>query len=189
MPTVINDHDGVLQQLESSQQAAARLIAGVSCSQLNWQPNGGTSWSIWQCLDHLARTDRVYCQSMLEAIAHAKKRGKGTGVITPGWFGRWFIASQEPPVGTRHRTVRKVRPGTEGDGQTALRDFADSHSEARRVMASWEHLDFNSVRFKNPFVPVLRFTVGTGLMIINAHDRRHLWQAQRVKDCKDYPAA
>jgi hypothetical protein len=26
-------------------------------------------------------------------------------------------------------------------------------------------------------------------MIINAHDRRHLWQAERVKESKDYPAA
>jgi DinB superfamily len=189
MPTVINNHDGILQQLESSEQVAAQLIAGVSRRQMNWQPNGGASWSIWQCLDHLTRTNRVYCRSMLEAVAHAKKRGKGTDAITPGWFGRWFIASQEPPVKTRHRTMKKVTPGTEGDGQGALGDFADSHSEARRVMASWEQLDFNRVRFRNPFVPLLRFTVGTGLMIINAHDRRHLWQAQRVKEFEGYPAA
>jgi len=56
-------------------------------------------------------------------------------------------------------------------------------------MASWDELDFNRVRFRNPFVPLLRFTVGTGLMIINAHDRRHLWQAQRVKEFEGYPAA
>jgi hypothetical protein len=82
-----------------------------------------------------------------------------------------------------------VLPETEGDAQAALKDFVDSHSDARRVVASWERLDLNCVRFRNPFVPVLRFTVGTGLMIINAHDRRHLWQAERVKESKDYPAA
>jgi len=27
---------------------------------------------------------------------------------------------------------------------------------------------------------VLRFTVGTGILIITAHDRRHLWQARQV---------
>jgi len=81
VPTVINinNHDGILQQFESSEQAAAQLIAGVFRRQMNWQPNGGASWSIWQCLDHLTRTNRVYCRSMLEALAHAKKRGKGTG--------------------------------------------------------------------------------------------------------------
>jgi len=93
----------------------------------------------------------------------------------------------EPPVRTRFKTVKKVTPGTEGDGPVALRDFVDSHAEARRVMASWEQVDLNHVRFRNPFVPVLRFTVGTGWMIVNAHDRRHLSQAERVKESDGYP--
>ena len=189
MPAISEGRDAVLQQLESSEQAAERLIAGVSYAQMNWQPNHGKSWSIWQCLDHLARTNRMYCQSMLNAIAGTKPRTAGTSSISPGWFGRWFIAKQEPPVGARFKTLKKVTPGPEGDPQAALRDFLDSHTEARHIVASWEQVDFNSVRFQNPFVPVLRWTVGTGLMIINAHDRRHLWQAGRVKESDGYPAA
>jgi len=188
MPAISGDRDGILQQLESSERAAGRLVAGASHAQMNWRPTN-RSWSVWQCLDHLARTNRAYCQSLLRAIAHSKEGAKATSAITPGWFGRRFIASMEPPVRTRYRAVGKVLPETEGDAQAALKDFVDSHSDARRVVASWERLDLNCVRFKNPFVPVLRFTVGTGLMIINAHDRRHLWQAERVKESKDYPAA
>ncbi len=41
-------------------------------------------------------------------------------------------------------------------------------------------MDLNRIRFKNPFVHLLSFTVGTGLLIILAHDRRHLWQAEQV---------
>ena len=188
MPAISGDRDGILQQLESSERAAAQLITGVSHAQANWRPNS-TSWSIWQCLDHLARTNRVYCESMREAIANGRQGTNRTSTIRPGWFGRWFIGSMEPPVRNKLRNPKKITPGTDGDPQAALKDFWDSHSALRRVMASWEQLDFNQVRFKNPFVPVLRFTVGTGLMIINAHDRRHLWQAQRVKEAKDYPAA
>ena len=188
MPATSRDRDGILQQLETSERAAAQLIAGVSHAQANWRPNS-RSWSVWQCLDHLARTDRTYCQAMLEAVARAKRGAKGTCTITPGWFGRWFIASMEPPVRTKLRNPKKITPGTDGDAQAVLIDFLDSHSELRRVVASWERLDFNRVRFRNPFLPLLRFTVGTGLMIINAHDRRHLWQAQRVKEFKGYPAA
>jgi len=188
MPAISENRGAILEQLESSEEAAARLIAGVSRAQMNWQPHQGRSWSIWQCLDHLARTNRIYCQSMLEAIAHPGPKMKGTSAIRPGWFGRWYIAKMEPPVRTRFKTVKKVTPEAEGDGQVALRDFVDSHAEARRVMASWEQLDLNHVRFRNPFVPVLRFTVGTGLLIVNAHDRRHLWQAERVKESDGYRA-
>src|SRR5438128_83375 len=91
MPAISEDRGAILQQLESSEEAAARLIAGVSRAQMNWQPDQGRSWSIWQCLDHLARTNRIYCQSMLEAIAHPRQKRKGTSAIRPGWFGRWYI--------------------------------------------------------------------------------------------------
>jgi hypothetical protein len=60
----------------------------------------------------------------------------------------------------------------------------------RRCGASWSSgIESTSVRFRNPFVPLLRFTVGTGLLVINAHDRRHLWQAERVQDAPGFPKA
>jgi DinB superfamily len=193
--TISENRDGILQQLENSEQAAAELVAGMSGAQVNWQPKGVASWSVWQCLDHLARTNRVYCQSILAAVARSSRSGKlneaPTGRITPGWFGRWFIAKMGPAAGTKYKAPSKVTPevGGKGDAQAVLRDFVESHAEARRILESWERLDFNRVRFKNPFIPGLRFTVGTGLMIINAHDRRHLWQAERVKEAEGYPAA
>jgi len=185
MPPFSENRDTILNQLKNSEEAAGTLIAGLSDAQLNWQPNDGRSWSIWQCLDHLARTNRVYGQAMLEAIAHPGPYTKATKAITPGWFGRWFITRMEPSAQTRYNTVKKVMPGPAGNGQAVMREFADSHAEARHVVASWEQADLN----QNPFVPLLRFTVVTGLMIINAHDRRHLSQAERVKQSAGYPAA
>ena len=38
------------------------------------------------------------------------------------------------------------------------------------------------VRFRNPFVRGVRFSLATGLHVIVAHERRHLWQAKRVRD-------
>jgi hypothetical protein len=189
MPTISQNRDKILQQLHGSEQAAAQLFTGLSRVQVNWQPSGGKSWSIWQCFDHLARTNNFYCQAMMEALANPRQSATGTTEITPGWFGRWFIAKMEPPAQARFKAMAKVVPAANGDAQDALRAFLDSHAEVRRVLESWERVDFNRVRFQNPFVPVLRFTVGTGLMVINAHDRRHLWQAGCVKEAGGFPAA
>jgi hypothetical protein len=41
--------------------------------------------------------------------------------------------------------------------------------------------------FRNPFVPVIRFTVGTGLEILSKHERRHLLQAERVRESAGFP--
>jgi hypothetical protein len=40
----------------------------------------------------------------------------------------------------------------------------------------------NRVRFRNPFIAVIRFTIGTGLEIIARHEDRHLLQAERIRD-------
>jgi hypothetical protein len=44
-----------------------------------------------------------------------------------------------------------------------------------------EELDLAKIGFRNPFVPVIRFSLATGLHVIPAHERRHLWQAWRVR--------
>ena len=47
--------------------------------------------------------------------------------------------------------------------------------------------DVNHVRFRNPFIPLLRFSVGTGLELHSSHERRHLLQAERVKTAPGFP--
>jgi hypothetical protein len=42
-------------------------------------------------------------------------------------------------------------------------------------------LDLAGIRFVNPFLPGVRFSLATGLHVIAAHERRHLWQAWRVR--------
>jgi hypothetical protein len=42
-------------------------------------------------------------------------------------------------------------------------------------------VDLRGTRFVNPFVRGVRFSLATGLHVILAHERRHLWQAWRVR--------
>jgi hypothetical protein len=57
----------------------------------------------------------------------------------------------------------------------------------RSVVRDGAELDLNRIRFHNPFVATLRFTVGAGLLIIAAHNRRHLWQAEQVRQAAGFP--
>jgi hypothetical protein len=183
MPDLSADRNSILEQLKQAEDAAGRLLGGKSREQANWQPNQGTSWSIRQCFDHLARINRVYCQALQAAVEHPRATGEGTlQWVVPGLFARWFIKGMEPPVRIRFKALAKVTPTDGGDPQEALQAFLESHAPVRQVLEFWDRVNFNRVRFKNPFVPLIRFTVGTGLMVIIAHDRRHLWQAERVRD-------
>jgi hypothetical protein len=180
----------VLGDLQSAEKEASEIIARMSPTQANWQPNSGRSWSIVQCLSHLARTNRLYAAAMHEAVAQSKVHSElSPHGISPGLFGAWFIRSMEPPVRTRVKARSKVSPVTRADPNEVLAEFVASHKSVRGVIEAIFDLDVNRIRFKNPIVPFVRFTIGTGLLVISAHDRRHLWQANQVTVARGFPAS
>jgi len=180
----------VENDLHLAEEHAKQVISGISPSQANWRPDGGRSWSIVQCLSHLARMNRTYAAAIRDAVnAPGVPKIDTPCVISPGWFAAKFIRSMEPPVRTKMKAPAAVRPLDESDPLQILDDFVASHQPVKAVIQSAPGIDLNRLRFKNPFVPLLRWTVSTGLLVINAHDRRHLWQANCVKHAAGFPQA
>jgi hypothetical protein len=100
---------------------------------------------------------------------------------------RIFIGSLEPPPKRKIRAPKKILPASRIGGREVLEAFLRSHDEVRAVIAECAGRDLNRIRFRNPFIGFLRFTVGAGLLITSAHDRRHLWQAEQVTECLGFP--
>jgi hypothetical protein len=137
-------------------------------------------------MDHLRITNEVY----LPAIAAALD-GSPTKVVDDlkfGWFSRWFIRNfiAPNPGGTRARAPRKIQPTTQVEA-LALDSFLRSNQAARELVRRASGFDVNRIRFRNPFIPLLRFTVGTGLEIIAKHESRHLLQAENVRQSSRFP--
>jgi hypothetical protein len=137
-------------------------------------------------LEHLRITNEVY----LPAISAALKGRQHSLVqeIRIGWFSRWFIRNYVAPnpQGTRARAPKKIEPGKQVQSDV-LATFLRSNQAARELVRQASEYDVNALRFKNPFIPLLRFTVGTGLEIISKHESRHLLQAERVKQSAGFP--
>lgn len=167
-------------ELDEADARATTLAQELAIAQLNWRPSPG-AWSIGQCLDHLTITNDVYLAAMATALEEAPLHQVGD--ITPGWFARYFISNyMEPTAKTRKSPApRKIRPHQEVDG-AVLDRFLRSNAAARTLVGRASMHDVNRLRFRNPFVPLIRFTVGSGFAIITAHQRRHLLQAERVKE-------
>jgi DinB superfamily len=172
-------------ELSANDQTAQSLVAGLTEEQLNWQP-APASWSVGQCLEHLCITNEAY----ITAISGALKEKPDSPVeqITPGWFGRWFIQNfvQPSPNTKRASAPSKIRPTAHVD-LTVLDRFLSGNESCRELIARARGKNVNHIRFWNPFVPGIRFTVGTGFQIIECHERRHLLQAERVRDSANFP--
>src|SRR5436190_1629430 len=170
-------------QLDAIDQELQIVIAGLREEEGDWQPQPG-SWSISECLDHLATGNRVYLEAMQEPIRRARFLGRHRSrPALPGLIGRLFVRSFEPPPTwwTRRKSPRIIRPrNTRSLGDT-LADFVDSHQAIRAFLLAHADLDLARIRFPNPFVRGIRFSIATGLHLLAAHERRHLWQALQVR--------
>jgi hypothetical protein len=90
------------------------------------------------------------------------------------------VALQADP---RLPAPRKIAPAQRID-PCVLDLFLRSNDVVRRRAGAY---DINRIRFRNPFIPLLRFTVGTGLEIVWRHQRRHLLQAEGIKQAPTFP--
>jgi hypothetical protein len=172
-------------ELSANDQTAQALVTGLGIEQLNWQALPG-AWSVGQCLEHLCITNEAYLSPISAALD--EKADSPVEQITPGWFGRWFIRSfvEPSPNGRRVSAPSKIRPGAKVD-LSVIDRFLSGNKSCRELIVRARSKDVNRIRFWNPFVPGIRFTVGTGLEIIGSHERRHLLQAERVRDSANFP--
>jgi DinB superfamily len=175
----------LIAELDAADQSAKELVIGLDPEQLNRQPIPG-AWSVGQCLEHLCIANEVY----LPAISASLEGRSVCAVpeIAPGWLARWFIRSYiEPSPQSKHAAApKKIAPGTRVE-PSVLDRFLRSNQAAREVVRQAGDYDVNHIRFRNPLIPLLRFTVGTGLQIVSRHERRHLLQAERVKQSLESP--
>lgn len=184
------DLESILDQIAAGDEAADSLSEALTDEQFHWQPAGGRSWSVAQCLEHLAATNVLYGDAIRTGVVLARDKGWGRqGPLAPSPFGRWFVRSLEPPVKLRVRAQGTVLPQSRRSREEILQAYHAAHEQVKGLVRDSADIDANRATFPNPFVKWVRVKVATGLQVIPAHDRRHLWQATQVTRLPDFPRA
>jgi DinB superfamily len=168
---------------DAVERDARALVRGLTEVSGAWRPDA-TSWSVAECLDHLANANRVYLHAMQPVAERTLMQGRRRrGPAQPGVIGRWFIRTLEPPVTSRFKRTapESIRPRRAPSLGDAIAQFLASHDDVRAFLRRYADIDLAGARFPNPFVRGVRFSLATGLHVIAAHERRHLWQARRVR--------
>ena len=171
------------EQLLANEREAEALVAGLSAEQGVWRPEPG-AWCVAECLDHLATGNRVYLGAMQGPADRARAGGRRRrGPAKPGLLGGLFVSTFEPPPKwwTTMKAPRKIRPRTSPPLADAFAAFMTSQADVRTFLRTHADLDLAGVMFPNPFIQGLRLSLATGLHVLAAHARRHLWQAQGVR--------
>ncbi len=187
-----NDLAVLITEIDANLSHAESLAAGLSRQQFNWRPDAA-SWSIGQCLSHLNVVDGQDLAPIRAAIADGKSRQlTGDGPFTYGFLSRRFVASMEPPAKRKFKAPKNYAPPEESDPQTTLAEFRRISKDLRALAQTADGLNLSLVKTRMPALPRLlralaKMPLGARLELITAHDRRHLWQAEAVRNHPAFP--
>jgi hypothetical protein len=178
----------VLRQVADINARFNRLLGNMTPAQLNWQPDNGRRWSIGQCLDHITKAGDVYMEAIREAVGQAP--GLQPESVYPNPLGRAFIWFIEPPPRFRTSAPKTAVPASSFDPQSVGAEFERGLAAVQALAANAMKSGAGRAKFANPFAGGRRvFNVATGIMVLLAHARRHLLQAEKVKALPDFPSA
>lgn len=181
MPTLPDDIQRLVDAMNAADTAAEELSSPLSDEDFFWRPDGGTRWSVALCLDHLAVANDVYSRAIEGGIDAARSRGlRRQAPLMPGFLGRKFAESLEPPVKRRTSAPGKIKPQGTRSRAEIMTAYRAAHDRIRALLVQAADVDVNRATFKNPFIGFVRMKASSAFHVIAAHDRRHLWQAQQV---------
>ena len=179
--------DRYLDSLRQLSSTAKELGGRYTLTQLTWQPGAGERWSILECLDHLVLTTGLLLSAMEPAIGDARSGADSALFRTAGFLSTKVVRDAEPPPRNKLWAPPKLAPRPTLHPEGILPEFLKTMDRVSVLVTASAAKDLNSVRFRAPLVPLLRFTVASGFLLIAAHSRRHLWQADQVIQDPDFP--
>ena len=160
---------------------ATRLCTGLSEEQLSWRPHP-TRWSIAENLAHLRTTTEVFLpavDSALEASRSMGLRSKGPFALSP--LGRLIVWRMDAKPILKMRAPRALQPQLSTFAGAELELFLNSQALFRQRIDQAEGLNLTAWRFSSPVASFFRVNLLEFFLTFNAHSRRHLWQANRVR--------
>jgi hypothetical protein len=160
---------------------AISLCAGLSEEQLSWSPRPGR-WSIAQNLSHLRRTTEVFLPAV-EATIEASRNRKlhSPGPFRLNLYGRLMVWRMESRPILKMRAPKAIRPRLLGSCAAELDHFLIAQAALRQRIEDAEGFHLTAIRFPSPLASCVRVNLLEFFSLCNAHSRRHLRQANRVR--------
>lgn len=147
-------------------------------------------WSIGECLEHLALINSIYLDAIDGVIRDARERGLTAAAFESkrpkrhGWIGDAFVRSLEPPPRLKGGAFRRTIPDPQRSRAAVLADFLGTQERLARTIAVARDLDFARARMRSPFFRLVPLSLGQAFGAVLAHNRRHIWQAERILERK-----
>lgn len=190
---ITSDLAMLVSEIDANLSHAETITHGLTNAQFNWSPEPGR-WSIAQCFAHLNMVNGPEPVALKAAIDGAlRHKLTGEGPFTYGMFSRKFIESQDLPIKKKFKAPKYYVPPPDAELDKTTAEYRGILAEVRKLALSARGLHLSRVKTILPALPailrpILKMPLGARLALLTAHDRRHLWQAEQVRQHHQFPA-
>jgi DinB superfamily len=160
---------------------AVDLCAGLSEEQLSWSPRPGR-WSIAQNLSHLRRTTEVFLPAVDATLELTRNRKlHSAGPFSLNLYGRFMVWRMDSRPILKMRAPKAIRPRLLSSCAAELDQFLAAQTALRQRIEEAEGFHLTALRFPSPLASCVRVNLLEFFSLCNAHSRRHLRQANRIR--------
>ena len=180
--------EACLIQMQVSREWFAKRVLRLSLDQLRWRPGTG-HWSMAECLDHLNLTLAYYLPKIEYAIdEHRAQRGDARECRAIRESEAAFLREVEPPILSAWSTPAALLPVAAVNPDRIIDQFTELRHRCGKTILSASGLDLADISIAGSMHPPIE-SAGGAMALLAAHDRRHLWQIERVCRMPGFPAS
>lgn len=181
--TAWQQREALAREFHQILNRAGMLYSSLNLDELQCAEPKGT-WCPLDCLEHLNLTVRGM-QPLLKAAletARALPPHEESNSYHLTRVERLFLWVLEPPYRLKVQTPETFRPGAALRPAHVKAQFDELHQWALDTMMATQRLPLDRVRIESPFRKGFHYSLWAAFRILTAHCRRHLWQAEQVRE-------
>lgn len=171
-------------QLDAASQKADSIVRSVSFEQLRERPQPD-KWSIAECLVHLNLSSEAEINVLNDAYEQNQtKRMYADKQFKMDLLGRFLKWTLEPPPMflSRLKTTEMFQPIDVEPLGEVLPTFLALQKQLKACADAANGLPLDRIKVVSPFNTKVKYNLLSCFHILLAHERRHLWQAEQVKE-------
>ena len=173
---------GYYRQFALIERTATVLLESLTEAQLTWRDDVRT-WSIADCLNHLVVTGNHSLRGIRSAVVEARAGGLlAVGPFRHSVLENWFIRLMDAPPTIKFKVPKAYRPVPVVSPFEIVAGFFLLQDELFRALNQANGIDLRRVKVVNPVSKWFKLSLGQEFAFTAAHERRHLWQATRVRE-------
>jgi hypothetical protein len=162
-------------------------LGALTPEQFNFKP-APEKWSVGECLDHLNTLMRLYNDAMGPILEASSDRTGGEPFGRGTFMGRMLVNSLRKPA-KRFKAPGVFEPShSELDPEGVRAEFETEVGRMKQLIQQSDGLAIGKIKMSSPAMKLMKLTLAQALESQVIHNNRHLAQAERVTQHKNFPA-